>query len=180
MQWGWNHNPDTTRWSLTARPGFLRLTTGTPVSSLRDARNTLTQRLFANYDASVPTVVSTRMEVSNMRDGDVAGLALFQDPFAYIGVKQVDGKRYIIMENHGLEVASVPLEHDGLYLRATARYDTGEATFSYSFDNKTFTPLGDTLKMRFALTVFTGNKVCLFNYATRAPGGYVDFDWLKQ
>lgn len=179
MQWGWNHNPDTTRWSLTARPGFLRITTGRPVSGLRDARNTLTQRMFANYDATIPTVYTTRMEVANMRDGDVAGLAIFQDPFAFIGVKQVNGRKYVTMENHGLEIASVPLEAEAIYLRATARYDTGEATFSYSTDNKTFTPLGNTLNMRFALSVFTGNKICLFNYATRAEGGYVDFDWLR-
>ncbi|MFO7257190.1 MAG: glycoside hydrolase 43 family protein [Bacteroidota bacterium] len=179
MQWGWNHNPDTTRWSLTARPGFMRIITGRPVSGLRDARNTLTQRMFANYDATVPSVYTTRMEFANMRDGDVAGLAIFQDPYAFIGVKQIDGQRYIVMENHGLEIASAPLQQNAIYLRATARYDTGEATFSYSLDNKTFKPLGNTLRMRFALSVFTGNKICLFNYATREGGGYVDFDWIR-
>jgi beta-xylosidase len=28
LVWQWNHNPDNTLWSLTERPGFLRLTTG--------------------------------------------------------------------------------------------------------------------------------------------------------
>ena len=28
IQWGWNHNPDSTKWSLVARPGHLRLTAG--------------------------------------------------------------------------------------------------------------------------------------------------------
>jgi beta-xylosidase len=28
VMWQWNHNPDTNFWSLTARPGFLRLTNG--------------------------------------------------------------------------------------------------------------------------------------------------------
>ncbi len=27
MQWGWNHNPDSTKWSLTQNPGNLRLLT---------------------------------------------------------------------------------------------------------------------------------------------------------
>ena len=36
-----------------------------------------------------------------MKDGDIAGLAVLQDPYAYIGVKQTDGKKYIIMVNNG-------------------------------------------------------------------------------
>ena len=35
------------------------------------------------------------------------------------------------------------------------------------------------MQMQFNLTVFTGNKFCLFNYATKEPGGYVDFDWFR-
>jgi hypothetical protein len=34
--------------------------------------------------------------------------------------------------------------------------------------------------MRFNLSIFTGNKFCLFNYATKESGGYVDFDWFRM
>ena len=47
--------------------------------NLREARNTLTQRPFANYDQNIPTMGSTKMEVDHMKDGDIAGLALFQE-----------------------------------------------------------------------------------------------------
>ena len=40
--------------------------------------------------------------------------------------------------------------------------------------------LGNELSMKFNLTVFTGNKFCLFNYATKTSGGYVDFDWFRS
>ena len=33
--------------------------------------------------------------------------------------------------------------------------------------------------MRFNLKIFTGNKFCLFNYATKETGGYVDFDYFR-
>ncbi|MBN1392119.1 MAG: hypothetical protein JW947_04870 [Sedimentisphaerales bacterium] len=56
---------------------------------------------------------------------------------------------------------------------------TGIATFSYSLDNKSFTKIGNEMQMQFKLTVFTGNKFCLFNYATKELGGYVDFDWFR-
>jgi hypothetical protein len=34
--------------------------------------------------------------------------------------------------------------------------------------------------MRFNLSIFTGNKFCLFNYPTKDIGGYVDFDWFRM
>jgi hypothetical protein len=56
---------------------------------------------------------------------------------------------------------------------------TGTSSFWFSLDNRTFVKLGNDLHMRFNLKVFTGNKFCLFNYATSAPGGFVDFDWFR-
>jgi len=180
MQWGWNHNPDTTKWSLTENPGHLRLTTGKPVSNFRDARNTLTQRMFTYYSESIPTIGEIKLDAGNMKDGDVAGLAIFQDPFAYIGVKQVDGVKYVTMVNNGLETSSTLFKGSTIYLQAIAHYGSGQATFTYGTDGKKFTAFGNKLDMRFNLSVFTGNKFCLFNYATKTPGGYVDFDWFRM
>ncbi|MCB0632855.1 MAG: glycoside hydrolase N-terminal domain-containing protein [Saprospiraceae bacterium] len=179
MQWGWNHNPDTARWSLTQRPGYLRITTGRPVSNLREARNMLTQRPFARYDQSIPTIGTTKIELANMKDGDVAGLAVFQDPYAYIAVKKLDGEYYVEMVNNGLNVENVKIAGTTIYLRAIASNSTEKAQFEYSTDNELFKPLGNALEMKFSLTVFTGNKFGLFNYATRQAGGYVDFDWFR-
>jgi beta-xylosidase len=179
MQWGWNHNPDSTKWSLTQKPGYLRLTTVKIVSNLREARNTLTQRPFANYDQSIPTTASTRMETDNMKDGDIAGLAIFQSPYAFIGVKKENGPKFIIMVNNGKTIDSVAVNNSTVYLRTLASNSTSKASFEYSFDNKTFKPLGNELFMRFSLSIFTGNKFCLFNYATKETGGYVDFDWFR-
>ena len=57
---------------------------------------------------------------------------------------------------------------------------TGTALFSYSLDNQSFVNIGNELKMSFNLKIFTGNKFCLFNYATSELGGYVDFDWFRM
>jgi beta-xylosidase len=187
MQWGWNHNPDSTKWSFTQRPGYLRLTTGKVVSNLREARNTITQRTFTYYNDSIPAAGSTKMDIDKMKDGDIAGLAVFQDPYAYIAVKQTNGVKYIIMVNNGKPVDSVVINKLIIYLRTIASNSTRKAWFEYSFDNKTFTRLGNELSMRFNLSVFTGNKFCLFNYATKPvrpsggeSGGYVDFDWFRM
>ena len=83
------------------------------------------------------------------------------------------------MVNNSETVASIPSESEIIYLRAVLSNMTGDARFEYSYDNKTFMPLGNNLKMRFSLTIFTGNKFGLFNYATKEPGGYADFDWFR-
>lgn len=179
LQWGWNHNPDSTKWSLTQHPSYLRLATAKVVSNLPEARNMLTQRPFTNYDQSVPTRGTIKMDVSKMKDGDIAGLAMFQDPYAFIAVKQENGSKQIVMVNNGETIASAPLKSKTIYLRSIGSNKTGKATFEYSFDDKTYVKLGNELSMRFNLKIFTGNKFGLFNYATKDLGGYVDFDWFR-
>jgi len=193
MQWGWNHNPEPTKWSLSEKPGYLRLKTVSVVDSLQKARNTLTQRMFAYYSHSITSNATTKMEFNNMKDGDIAGLAVFQNPYGYIGIKKENGKNFLIMVNNGKEIDSKEINAPSIYLQASAIYGTGAAeyyggyvspgsgtaSFSYSLDNNTFVKFGNELKMNFNLKVFTGNKFCLFNYATEELGGYVDFDWFR-
>ena len=179
MQWGWNHNPDSTKWSLTENPGYLRLSTAKVVSNLREARNTLTQRIFAYYSRTFVTTATVKIHIDNMQDGDVAGLAVFQDPYAYIGIKNNNGNKYVIMVSNGRSIDSTAINSSTVYLRAMARYGTSRASFAYSLDNQSFARLGNELAMRFNLSIFTGNKFCLFNYATITTGGFVDFDWFR-
>jgi len=180
MQWSWNHNPDPAKWSLTARRGWLRLSTVAPVTDLMWARNTLTQRPIAKYDQTIPTVATTCLDVRAMRPGDVAGLCVFQDPYAYIGVKNDVSGKYLVMVNNGVAVDSVPLMQPTVYLRVKSSNATKTSAFEYSLDNKTFMSLGNELAMRFNLKIFTGNKFGLFNYATKQTGGHVDVDWFHM
>ena len=179
MQWGWNHNPDSTRWSLSQNPGYLRLSTSKVVSTLPNAINTLTQRIFAYYSKVAATTASVKIEIENMKDGDVAGLAVFQNPYAFIAVKKMNGLNYVVMVNNGKSIDSTSINTSIVYLKANANYGTSRASFEYSLDNQLFTMLGNQLSMQFSLSIFTGNKFCLFNYATIATGGFVDFDWFR-
>jgi beta-xylosidase len=86
LVWQWNHNPDNAHWSLSDRPGFLRLTTGRVDEDLLRARNTLTQRTFGPESSA-----SIAVDIGNMKDGDVAGLALLQRDYGLVGVKAEDG-----------------------------------------------------------------------------------------
>jgi hypothetical protein len=108
-------------------------------------------------------------------------------------MKKSNGKCYIIMVSNGKTIDSSKVDGTTICLRASAIHGSGAAplyggktapgsgtaSFSYSLDDRSFTPIGNTLHMRFNLRIFTGNKFCLFNYATKALGGYVDFEWFR-
>ncbi|MGV8826984.1 MAG: family 43 glycosylhydrolase [Breznakibacter sp.] len=179
LQWGWNHNADPSKWSLFDRPGFLRLETAGVVSGFLEARNTLTQRIFGYHSNNIDSYGTIKLHVDQMKEGDVAGLAVFQDPYAFIGIKVVAGERRLIMENDGVaQLGSVVVE-PVVYLRAVASYGSSKAKFYYSLDNTVYTPFGSELNMAFDLSIFTGNKFSIFNYATQGLGGYVDVDWFN-
>src|SRR4051812_421652 len=61
LVWQWNHNPVDKLWSVTARPGFLRLTTDRTDPGIFSARNTLTQRTFGPVCSG-----ETSIDVTNM------------------------------------------------------------------------------------------------------------------
>ena len=180
LVWQWNHNPDNSLWSVTQRKGFLRLTTGRTDTILVAARNTLTQRTFGPECQG-----SAAMDVSKMREGDFAGLTLLQRKFGIVGVKYVNGAKFIIMINaqsgKPVEAESVPLNQKTIFLKAECdfRDKADVAHFFYSLDGKKWIAIGTQLKMEYSMPHFMGYRFGLFNYATKSPGGYIDFDWFR-
>jgi len=207
--WQWNHAPDNRNWSLTDRDGWLRLTTGDVVTGgyrhdklegddrltwFEEARNTLSQRTFGPTQS-----VETTLDVSGMKDGDVAGLAVYNRDFAYAGVRRENGATTLgvvfrgqpfetDIDQEAIEsfVPGSEVELDAtapLHVKADLDFASvdGElwTTFRYSTDGVSWKPLGErTGALRFdgALTHFMGHRVGLFNYATRGAGGHVDVD----
>jgi len=192
MQWEWNHQPDNTAWSLTERPGYLRLYTANVTDELNTAHNSLSQRILGyspsgtasgSYKNSYGTV---KMDLTAMQEGDVAGIAVFQNPYSFVGVKMVNGKKKLYSERctfggqtlKKVEAKTgVEVKDDIIYLRATVNFGTNSCKYSYSYDNKKWTNWGVTMTMGYTLDYFVGQRFYLFNYATKHLGGYVDFDW---
>jgi len=178
LVWQWNHNPDNALWSVTAKKGYLRLTTGRIDTSFLLARNTLTQRTIGPECTG-----SALIEVSKMKDGDFAGLAILQKRYGQVGVKQTGDKRSVVMvsaeSESPIELASIPLSQNKVYFKIacnfTNRIDT--AAFYYSLDGRSWTSIGNRLKMAYTIPQFMGYRFGLFNYASKQVGGYVDFDY---
>lgn len=178
MVWQWNHNPLTSGWSLSERPGYLRIKTTRVDSNLHSARNTLTQRMFGPTSAGV-----VKLDISGLRDGDTTGIAAFQDQYGFVAVNRANGRNYVIMVNNNgknhTEVARVPLDQNSVYLKTHGNFrnQADAATFSYSLDGNSWTAIGNTVKMSYELTHFMGYRFALFNFARQAPGGSADFDF---
>jgi xylan 1,4-beta-xylosidase len=177
LEWQWNHNPVHAYWSLTDRPGYLRIINGRIDTDFESTPNTLTQRSIG--PACTATVA---IELDNMKDGDVAGLGALQYEYGYVGVKMDGTSKAIVMvnadNNNPVQMAAIPLQQNHIYLQVRMDFvnRADKATFYYSLDGTSWEPIGNTLQMSYSLEHFMGYRFALFNYATKQTGGYVDFD----
>ena len=178
LVWQWNHNPDNKSWSLKARTGYLRITNGRTDTSILFAKNMLTQRTVGPVCTG-----STSLDISNMKDGDFAGLCLLQKNYGVVGVRINGNDRSIVMINatggKPVEAAQIPLDQKTVYFKAECNFTDKKdvADFFYSLDGKLWKPIGTQLKMAYTLPHFMGYRFGLFNYATKNAGGYADFDF---
>lgn len=189
INWQWNHNPVKEAWSLADRPGCLRLKTSRVVDNLYAAPNTLTQRM-----EGPACLGAVSLDLANMKDGDVAGFAAFNGHSVLLSVSKNDGKKQLAVSTNIVELddktkailavtkqekEKVELSGDIIHLRITADFNLNKdiARCYYSLDNKLWTQMGDGFKMRFDYKkLFMGTRFAIFNYATKALGGYVDVD----
>jgi arabinoxylan arabinofuranohydrolase len=174
LAWQWNHNPDNRLWSLTERPGYMRLRTGKTVKSLFEARNTLSQRTEGPQCSGTAS-----LDVSHMKEGDTAGLGAFcAEPGLLSVVMEADGRKSVVMTDRGVEKGRFALHSDTVYLRMDCDFRTDRATFYYRpADHAAWVQVGGEFQMIYNLVHFMGNRFALYNYATKTSGGYVDIDF---
>lgn len=194
LQWQWNRGPEAGNGSIFERPGYLRLHAGKAGDGdLRQASALLTQRLFV-YDTEGTAADSYRdsyatacFDLSGLQEGDVCGLCVMQEPYAYIGVKMENGQHRLVYyrsayDENGTTVPAVETygeEVSGkeICLRAVVNFGTDRVTFHYSTDNSTYQAFGEEWTMRGTAEETTGSRVGLFACAAGDAGGYADIDW---
>ena len=173
--WQWNHIPVDKKWSLTEKKGVLRLHT-LPAKNFMYAKNTLTQRVMG--PESNATVV---LDVKSLKQGDVAGLALLNVPYYWIGVIRTNQglmiRFYDLVKNQSIDE---PILANRVYLRANGNYDKDIARLSFSTDGVNFKKVGDDLRLGYQMKTFQGVRYALFAFNTEGKeGGYADFDSFK-
>ncbi len=191
LLWEWNHNPIDSAWSLTARPGHLRLATSRVVGNIFEAPNTISQRMEGPACEAV-----VKIDISAMKSGDVAGFGALNGDSGLLTVINENGKKWLaattssvsLGDDHAVtgvdnrEIERVALDGDKICLKIMADFRPGRdiATFAYSVDGKKWHPIGEDFKMIFDYRrFFMGTRFAIFNYATAEAGGYVDVDYFR-
>ncbi|MCP2241968.1 family 43 glycosylhydrolase [Lentzea aerocolonigenes] len=170
-QWEWHYQPRADRWSLTERPGFLRLKAFAPLvaDNLTKAGNTLTQRVLRTTGGATVTV---RLELTGLADGQHAGLCHYAATYAGLGVRR-SGTTTAIEHNAGGSLTSGPvITQNALWLR-TSWDVNGVSRFSYSLDGSSFTSFGGTYQLTWG--GYRGDRVGLYTYNPNGTG-HVDVD----
>jgi beta-xylosidase len=170
VQWEWNYQPRAEKWSLSERPGFLRLHAWQPLrtDNLKTAGNTLTQRTLRTKR----NVVTVELDPAGMADGQVAGLCHYNRNYATIAVRRENGELVIEAARNQTILRGPLVEAKLLWLRSEWGLD-GVCRFFYSTDAKSFVTLGDP--HQFAWGDYRGERVGLFSYNNQGEAGHADF-----
>ncbi|QGZ38630.1 glycoside hydrolase family 43 protein [Pseudoduganella flava] len=182
LQWQWNANPQPGWYSLTARPGHLRL----PVLAVPDSRNFLraAPNILAQKLPAATFTAETKIALHGGADGDRAGLILHGMSYAALGLrKQGDALQLVYTtctpfaprctESDTVLLQKAPAT---LTLRMTMAEDA-QARFAYSTDGKRFIDAGPV----FAATKghWVGAQMGLYSVGTQSSGAYVDVDYFR-
>lgn len=172
VQWQWNYQPRNSKWSLTQRPGWLRLHAFRPLQkgNLWKAGNTLTQcSMNAQH-----CLVTMKMDISGMANGQQAGLCHFGHTYSTLGLHKSRGRTRLIFNNNG-KITPGPLVHSAIIYLRSAWGQHAHSRYFYSLNGKHFKRFGGMYKLTWGN--YRGDRIGIFCYNNRGPAGHVDVDW---
>ena len=184
--WQWNHIPDTDKWSLTERPGYLRLKTCIPVNDIQLARNTLGQRTWGPRCGAI-----TVLDHAGLQEGERAGLCIMQSRYVWLGVKVENGTKYLVYctrdpekkdlsHGTGNEHVIRELTPEPVTLKVDCEFEDNRDMVYFSYlDNGEWKGIEKIHHLVYTLDHFMGARMCLFAYATAETEGYADFDCFR-
>lgn len=183
-QWQWHGNPGST-WAFPfPEKGVLKMfSVQTPANynNLWDLPNLLLQKFPAEeFTATAKVTVDHRFE------GEKFGFVVMGLDYAYLGVTNRGGKKYISLSNAAnadkgsaeTETASQLFDGRTIYLRVQVKRGA-VCSFSFSKDGKDFTAIGGSFNAREGKWIgaklgFFYTRPGVFN-----DGGSADIDWIR-
>ncbi len=192
-QWEWNHNPRNSHWSLTERPGWLRLKAGIPVSEKVSTgpgnnqwseNNSSTFPFWRSYNTLSQRIMGVtfgeaiaKFDISGMKPGQIAGFVRFGAGYNLFGINVNDeGERFLIYINDKAEKTLGPkLSTNDLYIKTSNKSNI--ATFAYSIDGISYEKFSPDFTIKFGN--WTGDRLGFFCWNEKGNAGYLDIDWIK-
>jgi len=184
LDWQWHANERSEWFSLTARPGALRLYAQplpADTANLWRVPNLFLRKLSA---PAFTATVSLTAEAA--APGETFGLVMMGLDYAYVAIRRTAtgyeavqaGAKDADKGTAERVVARVPLRNGVAHLRVAVS-DGGQSEFSFSPDGARFTPIGERFTARQGRWI--GAKVGLFALTTpgATPRGYADVDYFR-
>lgn len=171
--WQWNYQPRQTMFSLKERKGWLRLRAFKPLekNTLLKAGNTLTQRTFR----SRTNEVVIKMDISQMVDGQRAGLVHYAYHSGAVGVVCEGGNRYFEFRENDQCQRLLSAESRYVWLKTQWGLD-GVAIFAYSTDGEEFIDCGTH---HLTWGYYRGDRIGIYCFNDLGENGYVDVDYMR-
>jgi alpha-N-arabinofuranosidase len=181
--WNFIRNPRSEDWSLTARPGWLRLC-GAPLTLSDKGSPAFVGRRQQHFDCQATTL----LDFEPRHTGEEAGLTVLTNERHHyeVGVTCLDHQRFVIVRRQIGDLVSIVAQHpigDGpvkLEIQATAQ----QYTFAYALGDGPLQPLTTAATQYLSREVaggFTG--VYIGMYATgngKHSTAPADFDWFHM
>lgn len=171
----WNYQPREDFYSLTERKGWLRLKAFRPVETgnIMKAGNTLVYRVIQFAGSA-----EIKLDISAMTNGQIAGICHFSQDNSYLGVRMIDGKKYIEFKTadtnpiYGMEITKKQIWFK-------SEWDSnGVSRYSYSLDGKKYILFGADYQLKWG--AYRGDRVGVFSFNDISDSGYVDIDFFKN
>ena len=114
---------------------------------------------------------TVRVDLTDLADGQLAGLACMGRNNYCIGIRQVSGRRELYYEKDGEVLESLAMQPATVWLRLSFDAETPEGGFSfqYSLDGKRFAPFGEAFAAHNGF--WKGARPALYSYNTEQRGG---------
>lgn len=172
-QWQWNYQPRKGFFSLTERPGWMRLKAFRPIESnqLLKAGNTLTQRTFRKQDNEV----IVKMDISQMADGQRNGICHFSSHHSALGVVKEGTQYFIEYRNNGHILKGNEISTSFVWFKTCWGMD-GKSQYYYSLDGDNFIQFGEPYQMVWGN--YRGDRIGIYCFNDKSESGYVDIDYL--
>ena len=200
LMWQWLGNPKEEYYSLTERPGFLRLFSKNPSGKkdpiLWDNANVLTQKLVCPYFTA-----ESCLHIAGLNEAECAGMVMMGGDYAYLGVRMTEGKKVLVLSQSAdkkdgailasgqstekeetiTELEQLSADQDKVYLVFVVSEKNGELAFAmrYSLDQEHYVEV--PVDFMPSDHTWVGAKIGLFATALggNAGSGYGDFEYIK-
>ena len=172
-QWQWNYQPRKEYFSLSERPGWLRLKAYRPLETdnLMKAGNTLTQRTFREPENEVVV----KLDISNMEDGQKSGLCHFSSQHSAIGIVKEGGEWYLEYRKNNEVTRLQQISSSYVWFKTCWGLD-GESCYYYSLDGEAFQSLGNPYQMVWGN--YRGDRIGIYCFNNKEDKGFVDIDYV--